>query len=1120
MKFYQKLRWGFCVLMIGFSVLAGNLINNGNFEIAADKNNFPDRWRIITKGGCKYVKTTDIAGKATSCLEFDLDGKQTRIESSPVLKAGRKYRLAVDMKTENFKGGGGVYVTPLRWTWGQTIIIPKGTSGWKRYTLEFSIPEKQEKAYRLILFAKNGTGGKVWFDNVELEEIIPELAQNNAFISAGRMAEPPVIDGNLNDRGWTSTIEAAPFEKIGNYDFSALAYEQSGVRVGYDDKNLYFCFKCRQRCLEPVRNALDDFRCDVKKHDGEMWKQDCVLVMLKTGTDDSFFEIIVNGAGTVTDALCKGPDYWTSGRKLDWESNAQAAVKTGNGVWNVEIAIPLKQLNLNAVKGTVLQACLGRLNVSGNERSSYFPMRQGFHSPQYFGRVKLGPALPDISELALGALKSGNNEFSFKAGAASDSRLELNITTMDAASRETSINKAYQLKTVSTDYNAEYVCNGKDYSFMRFSFSDANGIFWSSPQYSRVNSSQEIAILVDGKKDGNVALNGQPMNREAVADGTGYKTSCEPGLYEVSGLDGNFALSANGFTLPVVKGMADTKIMVDMTKFWPEDGNYFHIAENSLQPMHVVLHNPYEKLENSSYSFNLAMPEEFKLAGASGAYRKYKTLPVKKLPEIVCNGKKFQHLQITVPGGLPYKPYYEEADGMTLMIELPTSGKSFKRRAAEFYAWSEFNNGTAVEAPQQMSIDILPPLKDMMPKHFMTQMWGGRIVNLNDTGLIRQFMQRTVAGCGFNDLQGGPALVEGTNMTTFAVLNFRSTWGKEADELLKQHPEYTLVDYLGEPVGEGAYNRICSTIMLENSEMHKIMSETILRRYKQYDYINFDYENPVTTGPLSCYCKRCLGHFRQEAKISADEALDYKIIQGKYQEEWTRFMNRKLAALTGIFRKEAHAIGRKLTFYSGYQSRKTLVQYGVDWKLIGAEIDYALCGYRTSSEIIRNTIDALGQTPLITGVIAAPWIFTSREQSRQIDKAFIIKGIVLGSKGYLCYNLPQLDGRSYYALSEAAAMLAGYEDIIYFGKINNKWLSVEGLAEDQYALFEKAGSKKRVLVIYNEDIKKPVKFKVSMKGKNYKVYDYFSGKYLSLDNQAFEGAVAPQDFNTYCIEEN
>lgn len=288
---------------------------------------------------------------------------------------------------------------------------------------------------------------------------------------------------------------------------------------------------------------------------------------------------------------------------------------------------------------------------------------------------------------------------------------------------------------------------------------------------------------------------------------------------------------------------------------------------------------------------------------------------------------------------------------------------------------------------------------------------------------------------------------------------------------------------------------------------------------KSLNYINFDYEKPVLSGPLSCYCQRCLKRFKKSARIASNEKLDFKIIQAEYSRQWTHFMNKKLADLTGIIRDKVHAIERKLTFYSGYKSNKTLTQYGVDWKLIGPNIDYATCGYRTSTKIIKDTVSALGGTPIITGVIAAPWHFTSREPSQQIDKAFTIKGIVLGSKGFLCYNIPQLDGRSYYAMSETAAVLSKYEDIIYFGKIKNDWLSLEGVDKDHYALFEKSGNPKRILIIYNENIKKAVKFKVKMND-NYKIYDYFANKSFMTKNKNFEGIVAPQDFNTYCIEEN
>lgn len=1120
MHFSKRLLSGICFLLL-FVTQAKALINNGDFEIASAQNDFPDRWKIIRLGGCKYVETTDAEGKSTRCLEFTQDGsKATRIESAPVLYAGRRYRLSADIKTENFKGGGGVYVTPPRWNWGESIHIPAGTNDWKSYNLEFVLNEKQEILYRLILFARENSSGKVWFDNIKLEALTPETMGQNAFISAGRMSEAPTLDGDFNEKAWETTMTASPFVKIGFYDYSNFAHEESSVRVGYDEKFLYFAFECKQRCLEPLRNALDDFRNDVTKHDGEMWKQDCVLILLKTGAADNFFEIMVNGAGTVTDALCIGPDYWSSGRNINWESDARTAVKIDDGVWRAEIAIPLEKINLQPNAGTEFQACLGRLNISGNERSSYFPMREGYHTPKFFGKIKLAEELPNLSDVKLGDYKSGANEFSFSASSNKNENVFLNIISMDEAAKELEFKQQFQLSSENQNLLMQYSCEGKELSFMRFSFGNSDKVFWQSPQYSRINDSQQIKLFVKERIDNAVFLNEQALTSSSSQEGTELQATCEPGLFSLKGLESFYALSANDFTIPLRKADKNSKILVMASKFWPENDNEFYIAENSLQPFHVILHNPFSDLQNNNYCFNLAMPTEFSLTGVSGAMQQYKDLSIKTLPDILHKGKKFRHLQILVPGGLEYKPYYTNADGATLMIKLPVSNQIFEQRNSEFYAWAEYNNGEIVEAPQIIKVGILPPLKEMTPKHFMTQMWGGRIVNLNDRDLIRSFVKETLVKTGFNNLQNGTDLVQGTDMTTFAVLNLQTTWGKEADEFLEKYPDLTLIDYLGDPIALGAYSRVCSSVLLENAEMQKIMFETIQKRFDLYDHINFDFERPVTAGPLSCYCPRCLNHFKQESKIPENTVLDYKIIQAEYQDLWTRFMNRKLAALTIILQKITHRLGKQLTFYSGYESQKTLVQYGVDWNLIAEGIDYALCGYRTSTEIIRNTLTAIKDKPLITGVIASPWHFTSREESKQIDKAFTIKGIVLGSKGFLCYNLPQLDGRSYYAMSETAAILTRFEDILYFGKINNQWLTkVEGLSEDQYALFERPGYKRRVLLIYNEELTKAAPFKISLNKAGLKVYDAANDQLVPVNNLSFSGTVKAEDFNVYYIEE-
>lgn len=491
----------FCFLLTGVSLIAANLIDNGNFESVSSKKDFPDLWKAVRQGGFNYSKDTNLKKGGKRCVLFAQKGKSTRLEARFLkLKAGNKYRLSADIKTENYTGGAGVYITAPRWTWSRAIIVPKGSRNWKRYSVVVSLPEKEEVFYRLILFAKSNINGKIWFDNISLEEIIQVKKQGNAFISAGRLSDAPVIDGQLDDKCWAGTLEASPFQKIGKYKYTALANEQTTVRIAYDNKNLYFGFICRQKCLESARNSLDDFRCDIKKHDAVMWKQDCVIMMLKTGKDDSFYEVIVNGAGTISDAVCKGPDYWTSGRKLGWDSNAQAAVKIADGVWTAEIAIPLKRLKLSPSAGRLFKACLGRLNISGNDRSTYFPMRKGFHAPQYFGVVKLGPEIPGIFDLNIGALGANKNTFSFKAASFKSSDLKLNITTMDTASRKTFKRKSFKLTPSVKDYFATYFCPDKNYSFMQFAFSGTKGELWNSPLYSKKSNSQKITIKIKERK--------------------------------------------------------------------------------------------------------------------------------------------------------------------------------------------------------------------------------------------------------------------------------------------------------------------------------------------------------------------------------------------------------------------------------------------------------------------------------------------------------------------------------------------------------------------------------------------------------------------------------------------
>ena len=89
----------------------------------------------------------------------------------------------------------------------------------------------------------------------------PSVLPARPRIVATRTAQPPVIDGRLDDPAWAAATPSDAF--VQHFpDEGAPSSERTSMRVLYDDKNLYvgvdaeqlnaFIVKCFVRCDSPI----------------------------------------------------------------------------------------------------------------------------------------------------------------------------------------------------------------------------------------------------------------------------------------------------------------------------------------------------------------------------------------------------------------------------------------------------------------------------------------------------------------------------------------------------------------------------------------------------------------------------------------------------------------------------------------------------------------------------------------------------------------------------------------------------------------------------------------------------------------------------------------------------
>ncbi|MCD4824579.1 MAG: hypothetical protein K8S55_08220 [Phycisphaerae bacterium] len=185
-------------------------------------------------------------------------------------------------------------------------------------------------------------------------------------LCASRTATPPVIDGKMSKGEWPKKAAASGFKYQG---IGAEAREPTAVFVTYDDKNLYFCFRCSESNVGQIVARL-------KKHGSAVWRDDFVSVNIDATLGKAgFSQFLTNSIGT---------RYGARGK---W----RAAAKVHRGFWCAEIAIAFSALRIPAEDGRVCGLELYRGKQGGYREKSYWAPAHGDpRVPTRYGYMVLG----------------------------------------------------------------------------------------------------------------------------------------------------------------------------------------------------------------------------------------------------------------------------------------------------------------------------------------------------------------------------------------------------------------------------------------------------------------------------------------------------------------------------------------------------------------------------------------------------------------------------------------------------------------------------------------------------------------------------------------------------------
>ncbi len=157
----------------------------------------------------------------------------------------------------------------------------------------------------------------------------PRTDEDPALI-APLLAQPPRIDGELDDAVWQQAVRVDAFWRAGDLD---LAEDQTIAWLGYDADNLYLAWACADRKIVSNRVAHDE---------NGVWKQDAVEVFLspeRDGATERQFILSVSGA-----RFDRRPGAQFGEHGKGWNPTWEGQVKPQSFGYTAEMRIPLAEV--------------------------------------------------------------------------------------------------------------------------------------------------------------------------------------------------------------------------------------------------------------------------------------------------------------------------------------------------------------------------------------------------------------------------------------------------------------------------------------------------------------------------------------------------------------------------------------------------------------------------------------------------------------------------------------------------------------------------------------------------------------------------------------------------------
>ncbi len=235
----------------------------------------------------------------------------------------------------------------------------------------------------------------------------PDFPYPPPLLTVPHLQSPPTIDGVIDDAPWALAAQTTGFHE---FKTKVLAPQQVQTTwwLAWDDEHLYLA--CRYPLFPEGTILATQKTGDAGGSNPEagsaILRGDHLEIRLatildrKAITNEFFFQFLVNPYGAIEDARVRQSEGWPG---LEWESEARVGSKVHRDRWEIELAIPLKNLELPLPLGPRTSLIANFVAAADPEQFYTALVPHSWKGWVHFPELVLDRSAPAVRLLGLGA---------------------------------------------------------------------------------------------------------------------------------------------------------------------------------------------------------------------------------------------------------------------------------------------------------------------------------------------------------------------------------------------------------------------------------------------------------------------------------------------------------------------------------------------------------------------------------------------------------------------------------------------------------------------------------------------------------------------------------------------